>query len=867
MPTVTTTTESNAYSFPPMTLIERSPLTGELWLVFRTASTVVSVYKSIDNGVSWSTQGSFTRSGLYDIADARIDQAGDHLHLVYLVSESSIDKVFYKRVDIRSGTASFASGEMQVTATANGGVARSVWYSAALYPYKNPDNSYSLLVVGAYHQTSDSGILIFGVSIKNDGVFTTYLNNGLIHTGRNYKLNGNDTSITVSVDVEHNGDGYTTSTPNVWLAFMIFGNCYTIKMTWQGYQTGWSTPGQAAFASLNRVNQRDQPGRWDGTRFVFLSTNVTDNTKIDVFERDAGNTTNAATRVTPSMPTGTVTDKMLSYNHITKDLRVYAVGTSTAVLYFVDFVRATATWGAWAIANATAPVAGEWSVRRGTYGANQFDVYMQTGAGTPWNIVTFVQAVNFSPTAPTWLTGTAGTPITNGAAFDVSASLTLDWLFNDPNPADTQATYALSRQIGVAATQWWRTSDSTWQLAETFNTSATSAVTLTTGQWLGAGGAADPAHVYKVRVTDSGGLLSAYSAGLSVVPSTRVDPTLATPTANQVLNSGLVTATWTVTEQSAYRIVLTNTATTAITHDSGWLADPAASPSVLTYTVPDVLPDGYAGSLTLQTRNNEGLASVVRTVAFTVDFVEPVAPIVTALVADAAAGGNDVTVTQAAPTGTQPATSRLDLWRRVVVSTTPTNTNPYFETNTTDWTNQGYTSMVRSTAQFHEGVASLLMTPTGAAATPYVQTGSYVTAGGARWEQRGWFRSTTANKTVRLKLQWFDNAAALISESTRDFTPVAGLWIWMSNAATAPSNAVGVRWAVGQIATPAAGDTLHIDEAVLMPANDDLGIRIGYGINSGVLNLDWRAVGGVNYEYRGYALAANSTQVYGPWVA
>ena len=848
--------------------IERAPNTGHLWLVFRSTSTQVSVWKSTDNGGSFSVQGTFTRAGLYDIADARIDQAGDHIHLVYLVNESSTDKILYKRLDIRSGTASFATGELQVTAAANGGVARSTRYSAACYPYKNPDGSYSVLVIGSYHQTSDSGVDIYGVSIKNDGSFTTYLNPSLIHPWHQYKLSGNDSAITCSVDVEHNGDAYTTSTPNLWLSFMIFGNIYAVKLSWQGYKSGWSSPGAASVVALNRLNATDLPGRWDGRRFVILSINPSDVTKIDVFERDAGNTRNVATRTTPSLTTNTVTAWMLSYNHVTQDLRVFAVGTSTAVLYYIDYIRATATWGAWTVANATAPVAAEWSVRRGTYGSGQYDVYMQTGSSTPWNITTFILPVNFAPTAPTWITGAAGTPITNGAAFDVSASLTLDWTFNDPNPTDTQATFALSRQIGAGTVQWWRTSDSTWQVAETFNTSSTSALTLSAANWVGGGGASDPAHVYKVRVTDSGGgLQSAYSAGLSVVPSTRVDPTLTAPTPSQVLNSGQVTATWTVSEQSAYRITVTNVTTSVVTFDSGWLTDPTPlTPSVLSYTVPTVLPNGYSGSLTLQTRNAEGLASVVRTDAFSIVFVEPVAPIVSALTADPAAGGIDVTVTQAAATGTQPATARMDLYRRKVVSTTPTNANPYFETNATDWTNQGYGSVARSTAQFHQGVASLLLTPS-AGATPYVQSGSYTTVGGQRWEQRGWFYSTTANKTVRVKLQWYDNVAALISESVRDYTPVAGVWVWVTNSAAAPVNAVGVRWAIGQLATPAVGDTLYVDEAVLIPANDDLGIRIGSGIISGVLQLDWRAVTGVAYEYRGYAIAANQTQSYGPWQA
>lgn len=866
MPTVTTTTTSGGFAYPEASCMDRSPTTGELWLAVRTTTTTVALYKSSDNGVSWGTQGSFTRSGLYDIGEFRIDQAGDHIHMAILVNESSLDKIYYKRIDIRSGSASYG-GELLVS-QGSAATARDFWSSASLIAYKNPDGSYSCVIGGSFHSVSFSGVFFYTVSIKNDAGFTTYNNLNLVSPTRQYRLTNDDTTgITVSMDIEHNGDGTTSATPNIWASFQIHNYAYTLKLTWQGYKTGWKSPAVAVITASGRTSTRDVAARWDGTRFVQLSTNPSDTTKIDVFERNSANTANAATRITPSHPQGVVTVHMLSYNHATKDIRVFGVGTSTAVLYYVDFTRATGLWGSWTIANATAPLASEWGVRRSTYGTNQYDVYMESGGGSPWTITAYVLAVNFAPTAPTWVTGTAGTVETNGAAFDVSVSLLLDWDFHDPNATDTQGSFALSRQIGAAAVQYFRTSDNTWQVAEVQNTSGTTSRTLTTGQWLGGGGASDPAHVYKVKTWDAAGTPSVYSSGLSVIPSTRVDPTLTAPAPAAILNTGIVNATWTVSEQGSYRVTVTNTATTALVYDSGWLTDPTPlTPSVLAWAVPTILPDGFAGSLTLQTKNAEGLSSVLRTVAFTVDFVEPVAPLIT-VVGAPTLGGIQATLTQAAATGTQPATIRRSLYHRTVVSVTPVNANPYFETNTTDWTNQGYSTMVRSTAQFHQGAASILGTPTGVAATPYIQTGLYPIGASTRWEQRGWFRSTTANKVVRLKLQWYDVSSVLISESVRDMTPVANTWIWASNAATAPALATQVRYAIGQIGTPAAGDTLFADELVLMAANDDPGIRIAEDIQSGTVTLDWRTVTGVNYEYRGYALAVNATEVYGPWQA
>lgn len=862
--TTVTTTSGGAFGWPPNTAMDRRPTDNSLWIAFRSADTTIAIYKSTDGGVSWGLQGSFTRSGLYEMSEIRIDSAGDHIHMAYLVNNGSKDQLYYKRIKIASGTADFSSGETFVTQGGTG-TARSYLFGACLFPNKNPDGTFAIVMGLAFNDTGGSGFNLYGVSIKNDGLYSTYPNDGFIVSTRHYVNSGNDTAVTINCDVEHNGDGITASTPNLWFSLQLFDRMYIVKLAWQGYKSGWTSPPAATLIASGRITVRDLPARWDGSRYVIVSPSPTDTSKMDVYERNRSNTSTTK-RTSPAHPQGAVNSNVLSWNHVTGDFRLFAVGTSANTVYYVDYVRATNTWGSWTLVSATAPVTSEWSVRRGTAGSYQYDFYMASGAGSPWTISNVILAVNFAPTAPTWVFGTGTTPALSGAAFDVSTSLRLDWLHNDPNPADVQGWFALSRQIGVAAIQYWRTSDNTWQAAEVQNASGTSEVTLTTGQWLGAGGAADPAHVYKVKTWDAGGLPSAYSTGLSLIPSTRVDPTLTAPTAAQILNVGVVTATWTVTEQSAFRITLTNTVSGALVWDSGFVADPGSpTPSVLTYDVPVVLPDGFAGSLTLQTKNAEGLTSVTRTVAFSVDFVEPVAPIVSTLVAAPASGGNNATVTQAAPTGAQPATIALDLWRRKVVTVTPVNANPTFEVNTTDWTNSNYSTAVRSTAQFHTGVASILCTPTGAAATPLIQSTIYPVTGGTRWECRAWFRSTTTNKTVRLYLQWTDNVGAPISNSTRDLTPVAATWIWGYFAATAPANAFGVRIAVGQIGTPAAGDTIYFDDLQLFAANDDVGIRLAANIAAGSTTLDWRAVTSENYEYRAYAAAGNGTSVFGPW--
>lgn len=865
----TTTATSQVTGFPHNPVMDLNVKTGELWITFKDAANRGAIYKSSNNGVSWTFEGNWTMSGwtIEQITSMRIDSAGAHMHCVVLATNDggSTHAMMYKRFGISSGTADLSSAfHIFLPNTA-------INVAGECIPVANPDGSFHIFMATAQHAAAGSGVGIYAITVRNDATLSTFTNTAILGPYQIYKVSGDDTNISVSCDVEHNGDGITSATPNIWVSWLKENHTYVVRCVWKGYKTGWQSPSAASQLGGSTSVLRDNPGVWDGTRYMILRPSP-DTTKFEVDSRNANNTGAGPQLTTPAHPQGTLNGgQAMSYNYVTKDLRVYATATGAAgTVYYVDYIRSTATWGTWTLTGwPTTIIPSNWGVRRGTFGTAQFDGYTESGTGTPWTVANQIQTVNFSPTAPDWITGAAGTVSVNGAAFDVSAALTLDWNYHDPNVLDTQASYAVSRQIGVAAAQWWRASDSTWQSAETFNTSSTTALTLAAANWVGAGGASDPAHIYKVATRDSGGLTSAYSPGLSLVPSTRVDPTITSPTASQILNTGVLPVTWTVTEQSAYRIILINTVTSATVYDSGFQTDPTPlSPSILAFTVPVTLQDGFAGQVQLITKNAEGLSSVTRTDNFSIDFVEPVAALVTVLAADAPNGGIDIAFTQAAVSGAQPATTQLDILRRkrgAVATYTAANVNPFFETNATDWTNVGYSTVARSTAQFHTGAASLLLTPNGSTATPKVQSGSTAVTAGGRYEFRGWLRSTTTNKTMRIYIDWYDATPTLLSSTTRDMTAVANTWIYAQVRGTAPAGATQARISIGQLATPAAGDTLYGDELQLLTANDDDGIRIVAGALSGTTYLDWRAVTGVDYEYRSYALAGNGTSIYTAW--
>jgi hypothetical protein len=181
---------------------------------------------------------------------------------------------------------------------------------------------------------------------------------------------------------------------------------------------------------------------------------------------------------------------------------------------------------------------------------------------------------------------------------------------------------------------------------------------LTSAQWPGAGGASDANHVYKVKVWDQALNASGYSTALTVVPSTPVNPAITAPTAAQVITTDHVTITWTATEQTQYRIRL-NIQAGAQVYDSGWIND-SVTRSVL---VPYLLPNSTAWTLTLNTRNLEGLPSADQTRNFSVSFTPPATPtlVVTAL---PASGVNRTAITNPTPGGGQPAVADQQLWRR-----------------------------------------------------------------------------------------------------------------------------------------------------------------------------------------------------------
>lgn len=176
------------------------------------------------------------------------------------------------------------------------------------------------------------------------------------------------------------------------------------------------------------------------------------------------------------------------------------------------------------------------------------------------------------------------------------------------------------------------------------------------------------------------------------------------------------------------------------------------------------------------------------------------------------------------------------------------NANPYFEVDASSWTPVNGAAAVRSTAQFHEGAASLLITPNGTSSVPQAQSDEVTAVAGRSYTISGWLRSTTA-ATRRLGLFWFDASHTFISANEISQALSAGVWTqYGPTAFSAPVGAAYVRVVTNDPGTPAAAATWHLDEATVTDgitqtfAVQASGRRVVYPVDSGADVHVWQPI-------------------------
>lgn len=647
MATISTTTNTTPFQFPSNSYIDRDPNTGYLWALVKTSTANrYDLFRSTDGGASWATRANFTRANIQEFSGLHFGKV-NWVHTSYRTNESSQDRIYYRRF---SDVFVAWESEVLLAAFGNGGVGGAVYSGLDLMIAISAERTEKVCVAAG---TIDGGVGPRGVALY--GAYTpwagaTVASNAIFAGQRKwFPEAGSSGRITPCLDLEHTGDGKSWTTPNLWLTFGR-DNLYVMKLAWHGY--GWTGPNSPILVASGLAAQNWNMGRFDGNRFVMAARSVAPTDTVTIYDRNKANSTTTPW-TTPAHPTGAIRALALNYNKVTGDARVFAVGTSTGVLYYIDFVRATNTWTSWAQVTATAVLGANvdnFGVRRGTHATSKHHVYI-AHSGAPNTLVEYQQGLAYAPTQPTWIT--AGQAYVNGGPADVASTLPLDWQFNDPDPTDVQTAYALSRQIGAGALAYYRASDATWQATEQKNLTATTIVTLAAAWALDA----DANYTFKVKAWDSADVASAYSDPLVLTPSAKVNPAITSPAEASVYASDTLVVTWTAAQQTAYKVELYIFG--ILVGDTGWITSTSTTHTMLS----PLLANGFNYSVRVLTKNNEGLISDFSQKNFSVAFTPPATPTL-AITPSAANGWNAVVITNPAPSGGQPAVTDQDVYRR-----------------------------------------------------------------------------------------------------------------------------------------------------------------------------------------------------------
>lgn len=154
------------------------------------------------------------------------------------------------------------------------------------------------------------------------------------------------------------------------------------------------------------------------------------------------------------------------------------------------------------------------------------------------------------------------------------------------------------------------------------------------------------------------------------------------------------------------------------------------------------------------------------------------------------------------------------------------NANPYFETNTTNWTPSAAT-FARDVTQFHQGTASGLLTPDGSGSTAYTQSEQFAVTAGSVYLFSMWARCA-AGREVTLNVNWFNSSHTYLSTTTAgDLTVAANTWTKVSGSNTAPASAAFATLVPTLYSPASAAQLLYVDEVTAQLSSGAAGAVTG----------------------------------------
>ena len=432
-------------------------------------------------------------------------------------------------------------------------------------------------------------------------------------------------------------------------------------------------------------------------------------------------------------------------------------------------------------------------------------VYSTAGAAGNGSVT--VTPLNSAPNAPTLVS-----PV-NGAYLDASGGLTCQAVYNSTDGTNQNAYAARLKSTGGYT--YYNAGSNTMQGTIVWN--STSTVPGGTFSFTFPASALSNGTTYNWSAAsqESAGIQGPFASDFTV--NAQAPPTLVVtgPTGSIVVPSPVVT--WTTTPpsgatQSAYRVVIYTAAQQGIpgftpgaspsTWDSGTLTGAAQN---ITVGVP--LPNLVTYYAYVQVTETGGLSSAWQFTTFTTAFD----PCATATVT--AAAGTDGT------TGCP-----------LVAVTVAGNNNllsfddASFEGAVGSWVGGTNTTATQSLAQFKDGTASMLLTPTGAGALVAAlaldfYTAFYVpVAPNTSYLVQASFRAGTTARSCNVECDWYTAAGVLISPSvSANVTDSTSAWVVASETVTSPGTAAYARLLVNVAGVSGSSDVHYVDTVGLQP--------------------------------------------------
>lgn len=560
-------------------------ISGNQYAIVRNGTTDFRIYKSTDNGTTWTLLVTVTEA----VNDVAMATDGTFLLVINSFSTSGVKFRKYDESGVLQGSVinvdsvQTAMGNCSLTINTAGTKQHAVWSS------KNPTYPNSFNIRYAEGTIDAQGIVTWGSVAQITAANTT---------GDNVQ----NPCIVVKAD----------GNPIIFGENKTSTNYYIQSWRWNG--SSWSFANiysGTSYAQSNPCAVVKKYGSNIGRIFVgWHGLDSTDTTKqnVRIAYSDDGGTWTVIGKIT----TGNTVDRKnvsLSENDVGD---IYAFYEDNGNIVYQKCANGTTTFG------------GLTSIAAGT-NVSAMEYEVASIIGFIWKDASSVQfdklSFNVAPTAPTGLTR---------SNFDATQAVDFTWTFSDPNSGDSQSAYQL---------QIIRVSDSvtvvdTGKVASTTSSHTLAASTLTNNiqyQW-------------KVATWDQSDVMGPYSSLATFYTSGKPSATITNPaTDGATASTSSLTVEWSFSDpesegQSAYQIKLTDNADVVL-WDSGKVTDASVRNRTIGYTL--VNSTNYKAKLTVWDAKDIASTEVIRT--FTVSFTPPYTPTVTAT-ADSANGRISVAI-------------------------------------------------------------------------------------------------------------------------------------------------------------------------------------------------------------------------------